>query len=75
MVITDASPLHKQALIERWKQLEQQPCIFHLRPQINERFETLKRFVDEVHALFGKGMTKRTAGLRRSLLVNNNRAG
>jgi len=141
VVITDGSPLYKEALIERWKHVEQQLCIFHVLAEINkdvlhagrvfrdelpkprkrrrgrpcqrgrkrknddrrafvskhlylivkrferfteedeahwariveidERFETLKRFVDDVHSLFEKGITKQTARLRRTLLANN----
>ena len=142
VVITDGSPLYKEALIERWKHVEHQLCIFHVLAEINkdvlqaapafcnklpkprkrrrgrpcqrgrkrknddrrafvskhlylivkrferfteedeahwariveidERFETLKRFVDDVHGLFEKGISKQTARFRRTLLANNN---
>lgn len=141
VVITDGSPLYKQALTERWRDVEHQLCIFHVLAEINkdvlraaraiqgelpkpkkrrrgrpcklgrprenddrrafvnehlylivkrldrftedddadwarmveidDRFETLKGFVDDVHGLFEKGTTKKTARLRRTLLANN----
>lgn len=39
--------------------------------EIDARFATLKRFVDAVHGLFEKGIDKRTARLRRTLLLRN----
>ena len=39
--------------------------------EIDARFETLKRFVDAVHGLFERGISKRTARLRRTLLRRN----
>lgn len=38
---------------------------------IDARFDTLKRFVDAVHGLFERGISKRTARLRRTLLLRN----
>lgn len=38
--------------------------------EIDPRFETLKGFVDRVHGLFEKGIDKRTARLRHTLLLN-----
>ena len=38
---------------------------------IDSRFETLKRFVDDVHGLFEKGITKSTARRRRNRLAKN----
>jgi len=141
VVITDGSALYKEALVERWEDVEHQLCIFHVpanvnkdvlaaargilkalpkpkkyrrgRPkkrgrkrkkddrrkfvsdhlhlivkrrdrfteddragwrrmvEINARFETLKEFVDEVHGLFEKGITKTTARRRRNRLAKN----
>jgi hypothetical protein len=39
--------------------------------EIDARFETLKRFVDAVHGLFERGISKRTARRRRTLLLGN----
>lgn len=39
--------------------------------EIDERFETLKQFIDDTHALFEKDSSKRTARYRRTRLVNN----
>ena len=141
VVITDGSALYKESLVERWKDVEHQLCIFHVlaninkdvlaaarailktlpkpktyrrgRPkkrgrkrkkddrrkfvsdhlhlivkrrdrfteddradwrrmvEINARFETLKKFVDEVHGLFEKGITRTTARRRRNRLAKN----
>lgn len=38
---------------------------------IDSRFETLKRFVDEVHGLFERGITKSTARRRRNRLAKD----
>ena len=38
---------------------------------IDARFETLKRFVDEVHGLFERGITKQAARRRRNRLAKN----
>lgn len=141
VVITDGSALYKESLVERWKAVEHQLCIFHVLANINKnvlaaarailnrlpkpkkyrrgrpkkrgrkrkkddrrkfvsdrlhlvvkrrdrftgederdwrrmveidtRFETLKDFVDEVHGLFEKGITKQTARRRRNRLAKN----
>ncbi len=141
VVITDGSALYKESLVERWKDVEHQLCIFHVLANINKdvlaaarailktlpkpkkyrrgrpnkrgrkrkkddrrkfvsdhlhlivkrrdrfteddraewrrmveidpAFETLKDFVDEVHGLFEKGITKETARRRRSRLARN----
>ena len=141
VVITDGSPLYKQALTERWRDVEHQLCIFHVLAEINKdvlraaraiqgqlpkpkkrrrgrpckrgrprenddrrafvnehlylivkrrnrfteqdesdwtrmveidaRFATLKRFVDAMHGLFEKGISKQVARLRRTLLLRN----
>lgn len=141
VVVTDGSPLYKQALVARWSDVEHQLCIFHVLAEINKdvlksarsirdelpqprkrrrgrpckrgrprahddrrtfvserlylivkrrerfteqdaadwvrmvgidaRFETLKRFVDAVHGLFERGIDKRVARLRRTLLLRN----
>lgn len=39
--------------------------------EIDPRFETLKQFVDDVHGLFEKGITKQAARYRRTRLINN----
>lgn len=139
VVITDGSALYKESLVERWKDVEHQLCIFHVLANVNKdvlqaarailsrlpkprkyrrgrpkkrgrkrkkddrrkfvrdhlhlivkrrdrfteddradwrrmleidaRFETLKEFVDEVHGLFEKGITKETARRRRDRLA------
>jgi len=141
VVITDGSPLYKESLVERWRDVEHQLCIFHVLANINKdvlaaaravlkhlprpkkyprgrpkkrgrhrkkddrrkfvskrlhlivkkserftvqdeadwkrmveidaRFETLKSFVDDVHCLFEKGITKTTARRRKNRLAKN----
>lgn len=141
VVITDGSQLYKQALFDRWHDVEHQLCVFHVlyeankyilravramaktlpkpkryprgrpkkrgrkrKPDTRRKFvmenihlvvkrrdnwddkdrdtwkemrrilpdlETLRRFVEQLYALFQKGITKQQARYRRTRLVNN----
>jgi hypothetical protein len=141
VVITDGSALYKQALFDRWHDVEHQLCVFHVlkeagkhvlravralaktlpksrkyprgrpkkrgrkrKPDRRRKFvmehvhlvvkrkdrwteddranwaemsgylpglKTLRRFVDDLHRLFEKESTKRTARARRTRMMNN----
>jgi hypothetical protein len=44
LAITDGSPLYKKALIERWRGLEHQLCLFHfLRDAMKHVFDAIRR--------------------------------
>lgn len=65
VVITDGSPLYKDALTERWKDVEHQLCIFHVLKDINKLVLDAVRAVKNRLKRQGNGGRKRKRGRPR----------
>jgi len=62
VVVTDGSPLYKQALAEQWQDVEHQLCIFHVLMEANKTILQAVRFVKNRLRRAGQAGRKRRRG-------------
>jgi transposase-like protein len=73
IVITDGSPLYKDALQERWKNVEHQLCLFHVFKDVNKLLlDGLRSVKNKIRRQGNKGRRKKRG--RPSKMAQRNRA-
>lgn len=73
VVITDGSPLYKDALNEHWKDVEHQLCIFHVIKDVNKIIlDAVKSIKNKIKRLGNRGRKRKRGRPRKSAQKKRN---